>query len=64
MRHTEFWARMDRHLGATYAQSWAQDQHLSDLGGRTVLQALDQGAPPKQVWQAVCGALHLPPGER
>ncbi|MGB9374702.1 MAG: DUF3046 domain-containing protein [Jiangellales bacterium] len=64
VRHTEFWARMDEHLGRGYARSWAQDQHIADLDGRTVLQALDSGVPPKQVWRAVCTALELPARER
>jgi hypothetical protein len=55
---------MSRHLGPGYAESWAQDQHLADLDGATVRQALDNGMQPKQVWHAVCGALDLPPGER
>lgn len=55
---------MDEHLGRGYARSWAQDQHIADLDGRTVLQALDAGVPPKQVWRAVCAALQLPARER
>jgi hypothetical protein len=54
---------MGRHLGAGYAESWAQDQHLAALDDRTVRQALDQGVAPKQVWRAVCSALELPPSE-
>jgi len=64
MRHTEFWARMDEHLGSRYARSWAQDQHIADLDGRTVMQALEAGVPPKQVWRAVCTALQLPARDR
>lgn len=64
MRHTEFWDRMGHHLGPGYAESWAQDQHLADLDGATVRQALERGMPPKQVWRAVCGALDLPAGDR
>jgi hypothetical protein len=37
---------------------------LADLGGRTVVQALDAGESPKTVWQAVWRALGLPPSER
>lgn len=64
MRHTEFWARMDAALGDSYARAWAQQQVLSDLGGRTVDQALDAGASPKEVWRAVWAALELPARER
>lgn len=64
VRHTEFWARMGAHLGPTYAESWARDQRLAELDGRTVTQALDDGVPPRQVWRAVCEALRLPGSER
>jgi hypothetical protein len=64
VRHTEFWARMQVHLGPAYAESWARDQHLAELDGRTVAQALDAGVPPKQVWAAVCEVLRLPARER
>ena len=64
MRHTEFWERMDHALGARYARSWAEQQVIADLGGRTVVEALDAGEPPKQVWRAVHQTLELPPSER
>ena len=35
MRHTEFWARMDAALGPAYSHAWADQQVLSDLGGRS-----------------------------
>lgn len=54
---------MGRHLGEGYAESWARDQHLAELDGRTVVQALDDGVPPKQVWRAVGAALQLPARE-
>jgi hypothetical protein len=55
---------MQRHLGDTYAESWARDQYLPELGSRTVTQALDAGVPPKQVWAAVCDTLRLDVRER
>ena len=64
MRHTEFWARMDAALGPAYARSWADQQVLADLGGRTVEEALEAGEPPKVVWRAVWAELELPPRER
>ena len=64
MRHTEFWARMEEALGPTYARSWAGQQVLRDLDGRTVQQALDEGEPPKVVWRAVWSVLDLPARER
>ncbi len=53
MRHTEFWARMERHLGRTYARTWAREHVLAALDGRTVEQALADGEDPKRVWHAV-----------
>ena len=64
MRHTEFWARMERVLGSTYARTWAEQQVLAALGHRTVSEALDEGEPPKQVWRAVWERLELPLSER
>lgn len=64
MRHTEFWARMEHALGPAYAKVWADQQVLADLGERTVTEALADGDPPKQVWQAVWGRLELPASER
>ena len=64
MRHTEFWSRMELVLGPAYAPIWARQQVLADLGGRTVVQALEQGEPPKLVWRAVSEALSLPESQR
>ena len=64
MRHTEFWARMEHALGSAYARTWAEQQVISDLGHRTVVEALDSGATPKQVWRAVWERLELPASER
>lgn len=60
MRHTEFWARMDDVLGSAYARSWASSVVIGELGGRTVLEALDAGVTPKEVWAAVWRTLELP----
>ncbi|MGH3315264.1 MAG: DUF3046 domain-containing protein, partial [Nocardioidaceae bacterium] len=32
MRHTEFWARMERHLGPAYSRTWAREHVLAGLG--------------------------------
>lgn len=64
MKHTEFWSRMDDALGATYARSWASMYVISDLGGRTVDEALAAGVSPKEVWRAVWAVLGLPARER
>lgn len=64
MRFTEFWARMHQVLGPTYAAVWASQQVLSDLGGRTVEEALAAGEAPKTVWRAVAERLDLPESQR
>jgi hypothetical protein len=64
VRLTEFWNRMDRRFGATYARSYAADMVLAELGSRTVLQALADGDDAKGVWRAVCDATAAPLAER
>ena len=64
MRHTEFWSRMEHNLGPAYSRTWARDQVLAGLGGRTVDEALAAGETPKLVWRAVWEALELPPSAR
>jgi hypothetical protein len=64
MRHTELWARLDDVLGPAYAGTWARDHVLSPLGSRTVVEALDAGTDPKEVWRAVWETLELPASQR
>jgi hypothetical protein len=64
VKHTEFWARLDDALGPAYARSWASMFVLTELGGRTVDEALAAGVPPKEVWRAVWAALGLPARDR
>jgi hypothetical protein len=64
MRHSEFWERLEQVLGPTYARSWADSQVIGALGERTVLEALEAGRPPKEVWREVCRVLELPPSRR
>ena len=54
MRLTQFWENMDETFGPAYARSVADDQVLPQLDGRTVNQALADGADLKHVWIAVC----------
>lgn len=56
MRMTDFWARLDATFGPTYAASIAADQVLSQLGGRTIDEALKAGEPTVAVWRAVVAA--------
>lgn len=64
VRLTEFWARMRQQFGDAYADSVAADQVLSDLGSRTVNQALADGVEVKRIWLAVCEAFRVPERQR
>ncbi|MGW8377329.1 DUF3046 domain-containing protein [Streptomyces sp. ODS28] len=64
MRLTDFWQRMADHFGGSYADSFARDHVMSELGGRTVYEALAAGRPAKEVWRAVCVAVEVPPDKR
>ena len=55
---------MDARFGALYAQSYAADQVLAQLGGKTVREALADGDDVKGVWRAVCDASGAPASER
>jgi hypothetical protein len=56
VRLTDFWSRLEEAFGAGYAASIARDQVLSQLGGRTVEEALVAGEQAHVVWRAVCAA--------
>ncbi|HEY2833827.1 MAG TPA: DUF3046 domain-containing protein [Sporichthyaceae bacterium] len=64
MRLTDFWGRMAAVFGEAYARSLASDFVLAELGGRTVVQALDAGEDAKIVWRAVCEAMEVPAAQR
>ncbi|MDF3292313.1 MULTISPECIES: DUF3046 domain-containing protein [Streptomyces] len=64
MKLTVFWERMSTHFGAAYADSFARDHVMSELGGRTVYQAFEAGWEAKDVWRAVCQAVDVPAERR
>ncbi|WP_307124633.1 DUF3046 domain-containing protein [Streptomyces sp. B1I3] len=64
MRLTIFWERMADHFGETYADSFARDHVMAELGGRTVREALAAGWETKDVWRAVCSAVGVPADKR
>ncbi|HET8598893.1 MAG TPA: DUF3046 domain-containing protein [Segeticoccus sp.] len=64
MRLSEFWTLMDDEFGRSYSRSLARDHVLTELGGRTVEQALEAGVRPRQVWEALCDAMDVPPERR
>ncbi|MFD7245719.1 DUF3046 domain-containing protein [Streptomyces massasporeus] len=60
MRLTVFWQRMAEHFGPGYAEMFARDHVMSELGGRTVDEALAAGWDAKEVWQVVCSVMDVP----
>jgi hypothetical protein len=64
MKLTVFWQRMRAHFGEAYADSFSRDHVMSELGGRTVRQALDDGWEAKDVWRSVCAAVDVPASRR
>ncbi len=61
VRLTDFWGRMRQHFGPTYAASFAHDFVMSELGGRTIDQALAQGVDVQEIWRAVCRTVDVAP---
>lgn len=64
MTESEFWQRMRRQLGDTYARVWADQVVVAGLDGRTVSEALAAGVPCRSIWRAVWAMLGLPDRER
>ena len=64
MREAELWSRLTHHLGRVPALIWAESHVISELGSRTVREALAAGVPCKQIWRAVWQNLELPASER
>jgi len=64
VREAELWRRLETTLGKVYAQAWAGQVVLSEIGGRTVIEALAAGVDRKRIWRAVWGKLELPVRDR
>lgn len=60
MRLTEFRELVDNQFGAIRGQSLLVDHVLSDLGGRTAAQAIEDGVEPRDVWRALCADFDVP----
>jgi hypothetical protein len=59
MRLQDFWERM-REVFGPLTDSFARDHVMSDLGGRTVMEALADGVDVKDIWGAVAKDRGLP----
>ena len=64
VRLQEFWARMDQLFGSMRASSVARDHVFGQLGGRTAVQAIDEGVPVRTVWLEICKEFDVPPKDR
>ncbi|MFJ5266643.1 DUF3046 domain-containing protein [Streptomyces sp. NPDC088387] len=64
MRLTVFWERMSEYFGTGYAETFARDHVMSELGGRTVDEALNSGWEAKDVWRVVCLVMNVPQEKR
>jgi hypothetical protein len=64
MRLTVFWQRMADHFGPGYADTFARDHVMTELGGHTVHQALEAGWEAKDVWHVVCAVMNVPQEKR
>ncbi|MHA6620897.1 DUF3046 domain-containing protein [Pseudonocardia sp. DLS-67] len=64
MRLTYFRELMETEFGVARAGALARDHVFSELGGRTVEDALEAGIEPRAVWLAVCDAYDVPPARR
>jgi len=55
---------MEQQFGSMRAQSVARDHVFGQLGGRTAVQAIDEGVPVRRVWLEVCKEFDVPPRDR
>ncbi|GAB09318.1 hypothetical protein GOARA_036_00500 [Gordonia araii NBRC 100433] len=60
MRLTDFTELMYDQFGEQAAASMLVDHVLTDLGGRTGAQAIEDGVDPRDVWRALCRDFDVP----
>ncbi|HLV05194.1 DUF3046 domain-containing protein [uncultured Georgenia sp.] len=59
MKHSEFRQALEETFGSAYGRTLAAELVLLPLGNRTPDQALADGVPPQEVWDAVCEEMEL-----
>jgi hypothetical protein len=64
VRLTYFRELMESEFGVARAGAVARDHVFSELGGRTVEEALEAGIDAREVWLAVCNAYDVPSARR
>ncbi|MCW2558974.1 MAG: hypothetical protein JWP55_2938 [Mycobacterium sp.] len=60
MRLTEFNELVEAQFGPVRGASLLVDYVLTRLGGRTAVQAIDEGIDPRDVWRALCADFDVP----
>jgi hypothetical protein len=61
---TYFRELMETEFGVARAAAMTRDHVFSELGGRTVEEALESGIEAREVWKVVCNAYDVPPARR
>ncbi|BDZ66082.1 DUF3046 domain-containing protein [Agromyces mangrovi Wang et al. 2018] len=64
MKLSEFRIAVDDEFGAGYGRVVVADLVLPTLAGRTAEQALADGVPAREVWNALCDATDVPSHRR
>lgn len=64
MREREFWELLEEVFGRSYGRSLSRDQTLTELGGRTVVEAIADGEEPSLVWNVLCDQMDVPDSRR
>jgi hypothetical protein len=57
---TEFNELVEVQFGPVRGASLLVDYVLTRLGGRTAVQAIDEGIDPRDVWRALCADFDVP----
>jgi Protein of unknown function (DUF3046) len=60
MRLTEFSELVNGRFGSVRGGSLLVDHVLTALGGRTAVQAIEDGVDPRDVWRALCADFDVP----
>jgi hypothetical protein len=63
MRRSEFLRAVDTEFQAR-ATSLVNDLGLTALRGRTAVEALADGTPPRDIWLALCAEMDVPESRR
>jgi hypothetical protein len=60
VRRTEFNELVEGQFGQVRGASMLVDHVLSQFGGRTAVQAIEDGVDPREVWRALCADFDVP----